>query len=295
MSASSPDSGVDSLWLVRQGGAVRGPFHWRTIEKDRLLGRIGAHDEVCGPDGRWQPLPEPTGAAQPWTADVRVFASEPGNAGASAAPDAGGAEAGAAMPSRAQVMRLSTAVLARRARSVGIWASLRESAPPVALPLSVVALVLITTVLLAIFGSLPRTTPITDCQARPAAGGNWDFCMLAAWQGDGLRLNGISARNAHLAGASLVHASLKGADLSYADLARADLSLADMRASRLVGARLQNVALKHTRLRGADLRFADLSGADLSGADLRGARLGHALWSDGRVCAGHAVGTCRTD
>ena len=292
MSAMSPDQAEDSLWFVRQGAAVRGPLHWRTIEKDRLLGRILPDAEVCGSDGRWQPISEPVDLPLPWTVGIRVIASGSGKADATPSPDTVESMLGTAAPARAQLMRVSTAMLARRARATGIWASLRENAPPVALPLLAVALVLLTTILLAIFGGVPRTVPVSDCATRPAAGGTWDFCMLATWQGDGLNLNGISARSAYLAGASFVHASLNGADLSYADLTRADLSLADLRATRMVGARLQQAALNHARMRGADLRFADLSGADLSGTDLREARLGYALWSDGRVCAPHAVGTC---
>lgn len=45
--------GSDGLWFVRRGRAIRGLYHWRTIEKELLLGRLVNSDEACGTEGRW--------------------------------------------------------------------------------------------------------------------------------------------------------------------------------------------------------------------------------------------------
>ena len=46
-------------------------------------------------------------------------------------------------------------------------------------------------------------------------------------------------------------------------------------------------------LRGAFFKGADLRGAVLGDADLRQAVLPGAVWTDGRVCGGGSVGSCK--
>ncbi len=61
----------------------------------------------------------------------------------------------------------------------------------------------------------------------------------------------------------------------------------------LQGADLSGANLQHANLKYANLMRANLLQASLKGADLTGVQLGHAVWTDGRVCAEGSVGVCR--
>lgn len=291
-------TGADGLWFVRRGRAIRGPYHWQTIEKELLLGRIIGSDEACGADGQWCTLQQ--------VVDRNRFVSDDALAGRTppqtspklpldvAGEDENAHESGAGPGARATGLRLSPAVRARRARAASIWAGLCESAQPTVMPLLAVAGVLLAVTLLATLGRTSAPAGVIDCGTGLVAGGSWDYCSLVGSSADGADLTGLSARNARLFGASFVQAILTEADLSYADMSRADLTLVRLERARLVGTNLREAVLPHARLAGADLRYADLSGADLRGADLQRAQLGEALWTDGRRCARESIGTCVT-
>ena len=102
----------------------------------------------------------------------------------------------------------------------------------------------------------------------------------------GLRLPGLSARHACLAGMDLRGVGLQGASLEGSDLRGCDLRGADLRGARLNGVLLNKADLRGANLGAlalgknrsmpvmlieANLRFARLEGADLEGARLDGA------------------------
>ena len=103
---------------------------------------------------------------------------------------------------------------------------------------------------------------------------------------EGLKLPGMSARHACLAGMNLRGVGLQGAGLEGADLRGADLRGADLRGARLNGALLNKADLRGAnlgvlplgldrsmpvQLTEASLRYARLEGAILEGAVLEGA------------------------
>lgn len=280
----------DGLWYVQRGDDVRGPFRWDVITRNIALGRIHHDDRLSQDASTWRPLDE--------IARTRVLPSMPPisiaderrrerrSARADDAPPAGLRRGDDRRQPEA------SSVVARRARSERVWASLRVPAMQARLPMLVVSLLLAVSVAVALRWHLPSAPSAPDCLAPPAPAVNWDFCAKPDVVHRQVNLSGASARNARLTNAVLVGANLQGADLAYADLSAADLTLVDAGRARLVGASLRKARLNHARLTGADLSFADLAGADLAGAELTATRLGHAIWSDGRVCSRDSIGVC---
>lgn len=132
-----------------------------------------------------------------------------------------------------------------------------------------------------------RLIPRADCSAPPAA--------EVAWQGCDKRsagLAGVDLKGARLDGVRLDAADLSHADLSYADLTAASLRGANLRGARLIGANLSKVDLTGADLTEAVLDYATLTGAHMSGIRLLRTRLGKAVWPDGRVCAPQSIDVC---
>jgi len=133
---------------------------------------------------------------------------------------------------------------------------------------------------------------LSNCDAKPAAGVNWNHCQMEGVNLRQLNLQGASMNNTNLSGADLRGTNLSGSDLSYANLSITDLTDADLHDAQLKGAGLRGSILSGANLANADLSYADLRGAKLDGAQLQGAFLNKAFWLDGSICGPDSVGKC---
>lgn len=133
---------------------------------------------------------------------------------------------------------------------------------------------------------------LSDCDAKPMAGVNWNHCQMEGINLRQLNLRGASMNNTNLSGADLRGTDLSGADLSYANLSITDLTGADLHQASLKGAGLRGSTLSGANLVNADLSYADLRGAKIEGVQLQGAILNKAFWLDGSLCGPDSVGKC---
>jgi len=140
-----------------------------------------------------------------------------------------------------------------------------------------------------------ETMPVrlSDCNAKPGPGVNWNHCQLEGVQLAGLNLLGAKLNNTNLSGANLVRVQLGKADLAYANLSIASLVETNLKNSIVKGTNFRGADLRNVNFAGADLSHADLSGANITGADFSNAILYRAIWVDGRQCSPDSIGNCR--
>lgn len=274
-----------TLWYVRHGGHVTGPFPARAIRDDVLVGRVRPDDEASADQVEWLPVAQvrelqPDGSLDPQTvsdpvqmqwreerlkaarrwADERTHAERLGESGSEERRHAGANPDELALP--------------------------HHHAPPAQpsgkrryLP-AAGGVLLLSALALAVFHFQPVDSLKVGVMPSPAP------CRQAA--APGVDWNACDKRGAALGGADLSHANL-----SYGDFQRADLSGASLRQARLTGAILRLASLARADLSGADLSYGDLGGANLEGSNLTGTVLDRAIWPDGRVCAAGSLGQCR--
>lgn len=271
-----------SSWYVRRGSTIQGPYDPDQLRRYVLLARVRLTDRVSRDGQHWHPI---TQSGELIPEEMRDLDSAEGRARFEAArravderqePD----PADDPMPGGERADDLPERVSSRR------WAVL--------LLAFAVAVGLL---LIGVYSNLgQRSVAASDCNARPAAGVNWNYCRkigLAVDRGSDLRgAQAVNAllRDAQLPGVALADAALAHADLSDATLYEADLSGADLSGAILREADLSGAILVNANLRHADLRGAQLTGAQLGGADLTGA-----VWTDGRPCTEEDPGRCRPD
>ena len=278
-------------WYVKRGDDVEGPFPWAVIDRNVALGRIKESDRLSQDRIEWRRVKSFRSSFSATAGDG--FAAHDERRGERRADDAtsdGGDDDQRNKSDRRK--QESQDVLERRARSERVWAGLRARSNSNRRPLISMAVVLATTVILALSLSIPEPASAPDCEAPGAPRVNWDFCTKSGIQLNDLELALMSARNAKLSGATMAGSNLAESNFAYADLTGADLSLSDLRGARMVGTNLRHAKLAHARMADADLRFADLSGAVIAGADLSGAQLANAIWIDGRTCERNSIGAC---
>ena len=280
-----------SVWYIRRGTVVRGPFPRGLIARYVILGRIALSDELSEDLEHWMPLAElpqlipdvvlEDGPDSERLAAARRWEDERTDDGGFAAPAGGGADRrgdGGDMRGPALRHESLSAHQFRRRR-------LKCAAAAIALGIfGAVAAVLV-------FYQPPPPPPSADCRAAPRPGVNWENCAM----------DGRALAHSDLTGARMKNMSLSGADLGASRLVGVDLSFTNLSISSLRGANLSHATLLGTSLRGADLTDARLDHADLSYADLRGAimpanlrdaRLDSAVWVDGSLCGPGSLGEC---
>lgn len=278
-----------SIWFVRKGKAITGPFTAGLISQYILLGRIGLEDELSNDRQHWDKvgqhdelipaimkadLSEPYNqerlqAAIRWADERHEFHG---------APDS--------MAERRQGNETNTPVRPTL-----------ESKPVISRGRKLGSLILSLSILLAIIYAAIRFTPddelvSANCQAAAAPGVVWNNCQLPGYNGVEVNLRQAQIRNANLSGADLRGADLSASSLKYTLFNQADLRGSTLKGASLVGASLQNARLQNADLELADLAYADLQGANIQGVRWNGARLANTIWIDGRVCASHSIGQC---
>jgi uncharacterized protein YjbI with pentapeptide repeats len=305
---------VQTLWYIRRGGQISGPFPANLISRAWLLGRYRATDEASSDQVSWAPL-DAIPDLRPHIGGVkyRVVGS------ADAPLDWLGERRAAALrwhDERHLHDRrdpLDTSLLARNRRAAERrvqtenpeWTRLRQRHAEYEamrkqererfIGLGLGLLVLLAFALLAALKLAPVNPikvdvhgPNAACAQAAAAQVDWTRCDKS-----GTWLQGADLSSAQLSGARFNAANLSRSNLTYANLSGGDLSFANLSQAKLNGANLNAANLLYADLRNADLRYADLRNANLIGASLLGARLDEATWVDGRTCAAISVGECQ--
>lgn len=287
---------TQSLWYLRGDGKLLGPFPAPQIAELLDAGEVTPQWEVSLNGHDWLTIAE----SGQFDAD-RQIDSEPEENGANWREerhkarqrwrgDTGGVDT--ALPRDAASDEHTRQAIARdHVRTEALLREAKRKRPAPLVPL--LALFLLLAAGLFIWrGQAEKPTPAgisatPDCAAPPGPGVNWSHCDKR-----GLILSQLVARNARLEKTRLDDAQLGGADLAYAYLAGASLRNVQLSRANLLAADLSGASLSGADLRGANLDYAVLKDVDLTGARLDGARLGKATWTDGRVCAEGAVGSC---
>ena len=293
---------TEVLWYVKRNEQIKGPFPIATIQRSILLGRIRDDDAVSQDQRHWQAiqeckalypdilLDENTSEHEIQEARIRLDERSHDRRACS-----GNNMADERRKARDRRQSEDEEVLELRERRARVMQSLRERPNQLNhrgfFYLSMLGLILLS---LAWFNSPGRHQKQADCHAAAGPGMNWSSCAKQAVELENQDLQGAVLRNSKLIAANFMGANLLQADLAYADLSSANLSHAVLLKANLKGANLKSADLSYADLKDVDLTYADLSNANLGGAELGSARLDNAIWLDGRICAEHSIGQCRT-
>lgn len=280
-----------SIWYVRKGTQVTGPFTAGLIGQFILLERIGLDDELSADKLHWSSVQShPELIPEVMQADL----SDPYNQERLAAARRWADERGdtPAMPPSHLDERRQSADFPHH-HHVGATV-VHEPPRRRILPLTVLAVVVLFIIVVAI-----RYTPgdeglVIDCSASAHAGVVWDNCHLPGVFLAEADLQQAHIQNADLSGADLRGAQMGASTLKYTNLSEARLEDANLRGASLVGTNFTDADLRGANLEQADLAYAKLLGARLEGVSLQGARLDNAIWFDGRLCGPGSIGRCLT-
>lgn len=304
---AEPNTNTGTLWYVRRGDAVKGPFRASQIARYVLLGRVHRSDEVSRDRQRWRQVAEfpnlmPAAVHEGASAEElqMLRQREDERSGhdrrdGAEAPPAGVEQRQPGRPERRDAE--SDAVIRHRRQKAALLDTLRAGSERERRSWRwIVPAVLVLAVGLVTLGFVlgPATVEdAADCGAAPGPGVNWNNCTMDGLEARDAELEGARIRNARLRDADLLNANLRGADLAYTDFAKASLGYADLSRADLKGATLTGADLTNADLTGADLSYANLRDARLGGAVITGTLLSGAVWPDGRICGRDSVGECR--
>jgi hypothetical protein len=285
---------IGHLWYVRRDGDSNGPFPSALIEKNIVLGRIVADDEISVDGSQWQPAGEYPGFATLQSSRRQLAIARRLD---ERATERRGAVAGADADQRRGSDRRdpeAPRVLDRRRQAARVWHGLRGAPQKNRWTSFVLAAALLGSILLAAVLISPAPRSPVDCGVRPGPGVNWEFCNKEAADLRGADLRGAVLRNARLAGADLTGADLRDADLAYADLSGAVLRDTNLIGARLVGVMARAASFGGARISNADFEFADLVAAAFDGAVMTGTRFNQAIMPSGITCDPAKPDTCQS-
>ena len=305
---------AQTLWYIRRGSEISGPFPAKLISRDWLLGRYQTTDEASSDQVFWAPL-DAVAELQPRVGEIKYRM-----VGTADAPRDWVSERRAAAlrwgderhrpdrrnPPDTKLPAQNRRGMERRLQAENPeWAALRQRHADIEMALKqrrerfigigATLFVLLGLALYALLKFAPVNPvkvdfygPQVACSQPAAAQVDWTRCdKSGAW------LKGVNLTSAVLLGARFNAANLSHSNLSYANISGGDLSFANLTQTKLVGANLTSANLLYAELRDADLRYADLRNAQLGGATLLGVRLDEATWVDGRKCLAISVGECK--
>lgn len=297
-----------SLWYIRSGDDISGPFPVAQLSQYVELGRLGPDDWVSQDGVSWLTVAE---CGQFDTA-LEVFAKS--HAPVSTSDDGATywareralarrrwvderTQIGQTPPDRPESRAGEPlALYALRQDHLQTEAQTRQAVRRrITYRHALVALTLIVIVAGAVWygqsrqpePTVARLIPRADCAASASAEVSWQGCDKR-WA----VLAGADLRDARLDGVRLDGADLRRADLRYANLRGASLRGVNLGGAKLIGADLTKADLTGADLSEAVLDYATLSGAHLSGVRLFRTRFGKAVWPDGRLCAPQSVDVC---
>lgn len=305
---------MQTLWYVRRGTQISGPFPGKLISRDWLLGRFLATDEASNDQVFWAPL-DTIPELRPRIGGIKYRI-----VGSADAPTDWVRERHAAalrwvderhLRDRRDTQSSSVMAQNRRGHDRRVhkenpeWSRMRLIHADLEARFKQnrehfigISLLLLALLALALYAAL-RLAPVTPvkvdfqgsgatCAQAAAPQVDWSRCDKGGtWLAD------VNLTSAKLYGVRFNAANLSQSNLSYANISGADLSFSNLAQAKLMGANLTSADLRFADLSNADLRYADLRNAKLEGATLLGARLDGATWVDGRSCVGISVGRCQ--
>ncbi len=295
-------------WYVRRGGKIHGPYPEGIIGSYLILGRITTDDEISHDRQHWLPLasypellpdifadddidPDQLMAARRWHDERRYLDRRMSED---------------TLPKRSERRRNAdrreaSADEARRRRMTPVFDAEQDSRrrQKDRRRSLVAGIVVLTVITFAFIWQQNSDQQINDedrdCSAQAAPGVNWNHCQFQNALLADADLTAARLYNINLQSARLMAAKFVDADLSYANLNGADLRGSDLHRAQLIGADLQNADLRGSKFWRANLLYADLRGAKIDDIELDGAQLGHAIWTDGRLCASASIGRCMNE
>jgi len=305
---------MQTLWYVRRGEKVSGPFPGKHISREWLLGRYLPTDEVSSDQVFWSPL-DTVPELRPQIGGIKYRVVGPADAPLDWVSERRSAALRWLDERRLRDRRQSEDEAAllhnrrskdrRKHRENAQWADMRTRHAELEMALKQrrdrfygVALVL-----MVLFGILSYAvlefapvrpvkidiaSPLVACAQPAAAQVDWKGCDKS-----GAYLQGANLGSALLMRVRFNAANLSKSLLNYANLSSSDLSFANFNQAKMIGANLQSSNLRFAELRDADLRYADFRNAQIEGATWLGARLDGATWVDGHQCAPLSVGECK--
>ncbi|MFT5391149.1 MAG: hypothetical protein ACI8PT_001342 [Gammaproteobacteria bacterium] len=312
---------MSTLWYVRRGVQIKGPFKADVLTHFIAQGRVVDHDEVSRDRSQWQLLAdarriisdsgsqsEPSGAANPLdnpdsgascdagvapSIDNEVLGDNSDERNAlrvnGDVPDFETAPEHTSPPRPTRPLPRRPSVPRRPRVALPVTETPRDRVKQVTALASVMALIVIA----GIAFLPPAELAGADCAAKPAQGVNWSNCRFENLDLTRAKLAKAILRSTRLNNVQAVGVQLSGADLAFAEMVGGNLAYADLESANAVGANFHNADLSYASLRGTDFSHADLSGANLGGTDLLGAKFDNAIWIDGRVCFEGSTGGCR--
>lgn len=302
-----------TLWYLRRGDTVQGPFAARLLSRQLILGRVTEDDQVSTDRIVWKRIadvPELVPALlqadrkdpvarQRLMAALRWEDERNGRdrrAGPSYGARSGDKRRGRERRGLEELKEVNHRAFraTRQGTEAAQWRRSEQEAERRGL-WQIGALV----VLLALAGVgaylfVPRNpvTPVPECAAAPRPQVNWSNCRLEGAKLVRAALAGAYMPNVQLTRAQLGGAELRNADAAYANFAMADLRSATMAGANLMGASLRGAVLVNADFSNANLAYADFSNAQIDAAKFENAALAKAIWVDGTVCAQGSVGVC---
>lgn len=278
------------LWYIRREGEVSGPFPTGQVVQYLVLGRFNSSDEASANQAEWQAITEidelnqelesvpDQEQARRW-ADERRQDRRYDKIEEREADDRRSGDSLTHQISRA----------AREMLIESFWLSSSSGARASMIFIGVVVLVI---------GVLIIFTPerglfVEKCDAPFAQGVDLSQCDLADARINLANLTHSNLMGAHLQGAKVVNSSFMHADLQYIDLAHAKISNVSFAKSNIKGASFRKAVLKGINFSHADLSYADFRGAKLKDVNFTDANMSQAIWTDGQICKGKTIDTCR--
>jgi len=291
------------LWYTRNKHGTKGPFTIGMVQRFILIGRLSMDDEVSTDKRVWktiktEPVVIPDEMRHVHTEDDHERLLQAQLREDERSKDRRREKLGEFQGRRNKTdRRQSEAVVTRAHREVRnhVQEDVDPSPRNIIPGLFSVGLV-VGLIFLGIYIYLEQEkTPVqvSNCNAVPEPGVNWNHCQLEGIQLSGKDLRAAKLNNTILTGANLGDTQLSKADLAYANMSIASLVGADLVESILKGANLRGANLSNVNFTNADLSYADLSGAYIEGADFSNAILYRTIWVDGRQCLPGSVGECK--
>lgn len=279
------------LWYIRQEGEVSGPFPTGQIVQYLVLGRFTGSEEASANQDEWKPI-----------SDIDEL-----NGQLDSLPDIDMARRWAderrrdrrydKIEEREEDDRREDESLkeqiSRAARELLIetfWDASSNGAKVSMLVVGAVVLFVGALILLT-----PNRGGVTERCAMPFAQGvDLSHCDIADAQINLVNLTRANLMGSHLDGAKVVNSSFMMANLQYMELNHAKIRNVSFARANATGVSFRKAKLQGVNFDMTNLSYADFRGAKFKDVDFETAIMTNAIWTDGTVCAGSSVKTCRS-
>ncbi|MCG8325780.1 MAG: pentapeptide repeat-containing protein [Thiotrichales bacterium] len=291
-----------SLWYLRRGDRVTGPFPARVISDYLILGRIRDDDLISRDKTAWQAVAEHRELypevllQQPVDKELlqkeRLRVDERFQQRRAEGKNRMASERRKARDRR---MEEDPDLVQYRLQRALVMDSLKDSQTPrkryqVTAYILIITLVLVTGAYTLNPGQLDNSV---QCNTAPRPGIDLSHCRLKGVDLSNADLSGALLKDARLEQAILLGTKLFKSEMDFAVVYKGNLGFADLSHASLKGVDFRHADLSYVNFEHADLSYADLSGAVIGGADFSNARLDNAIWVDQKTCLRGSIGVCR--